>query len=504
MGVARSTSTRCEGKVDGRPATFYYHRDEEEDRGLRYAFGIDLGPDNFTTREDADYIPAQNIIAVLPAQTALHDDYVVLFVEEHRTPSGADEEDSTYALPVVRSMAATSLPSGLVEDFAPSALSCWSTCSGDSSEDISLHVIVSSGSGARLAERFYVSAVKQVLGHVGLQQDTQYMVHYTQSESTITDLVYSTILPKANEGVSQAIILLSGDGGVVDVVNALMSGTRSERYVKPNIAILPFGTGNALAHSLKITTDKTMGLSTMLRGHRHNLPIFQATFSPGARLLVNQGRDEQDLHRDQAQGGAPTVFGAVVCSWGLHAGLVADSDTAEYRKFGAERFQMAAKEALFPTDGSTPHAYKGTVSILRRNSSRGAQSQDGAAEEWHGLERSEHAYVLATLVSDLEKGFTVSPASEPLDGKLRLVQFAPQEGDEVMRIMGLAYQGGKHVEEDAVGYEEIEGLRIRFEEEDARWSRVCVDGKIVRVERDGWVVVRKVVEEVVDVVCMAV
>jgi hypothetical protein len=81
-----------------------------------------------------------------------------------------------------------------------------------------------------------------------------------------------------------------------------------------------------------------------------------------------------------------------------------------------------------------------------------------------------------------------------------LVHFGPTTGDEAMRIMGLAYQGGKHVEDEKVRYEKVEGLRIEMREEDERWRRVCVDGKIVRVEEGGWVEVRKRVGGVVGVV----
>jgi hypothetical protein len=52
--------------------------------------------------------------------------------------------------------------------------------------------------------------------------------------------------------------------------------------------------------------------------------------------------------------------------------------------------------------------------------------------------------------------------------------------------MGLAYQGGGHVGEEGVLYEEVERVRIEFYEDVERWRRVCVDGKIVAVGKDGW------------------
>ena len=70
-----------------------------------------------------------------------------------------------------------------------------------------------------------------------------------------------------------------------------------------------------------------------------------------------------------------------------------------------------------------------------------------------------------------------------------------------MKILGLAFQGGGHVDEEAVGYKDIEGMRINFDEPDSRWRRVCIDGKIVRVGEGGWVEVRKnTAVEVLDLI----
>jgi hypothetical protein len=51
-------------------------------------------------------------------------------------------------------------------------------------------------------------------------------------------------------------------------------------------------------------------------------------------------------------------------------------------------------------------------------------------------------------------------------------------------------------------YEEIDGLRIGFKgmEQDGRWRRICVDGKIVRVEADGWVEIKKNQKRALNVV----
>jgi diacylglycerol kinase family enzyme len=350
------------------------------------------------------------------------------------------------------------------------------------------HIILSSGSGANRAIAFFGDAVKPVLATLYPEVQDGFHIHQTQSTETILNLSRDVFFPKANSGSRLRIILLSGDGGIVDLVNGLLAKPGAEKYKAPQVVIIPLGTANALYHSINAGKDNTWGLKAIASDDSRPLPIFTASFSPGARLLVDEARSEEELPTD-SQNQYPILHGAVVASWGMHASLVADSDTVEYRKFGIKRFEMAAKEALYPADGSLPHSYKAKVSILK-------------GETWTSLEEEAHMYVLASMVSNLEKTFTISPASKPLDGSLHLVRFGPSDGDEAMRIMGLAYQGGKHADDPAVLYEAIDGLRIEFQgkEDDARWRRICIDGKIVRLEKNGWVEIKKEARRVLDVV----
>jgi hypothetical protein len=181
----------------------------------------------------------------------------------------------------------------------------------------------------------------------------------------------------------------------------------------------------------------------------------------------------------------------VVASYGLHATLVADSDTTEYRKYGDKRFDLVAKELMFPKDGSRLHAYKADVTLFKP----GGQQIT--------LDRREHGYLLATPLSNLEKMFMISPSSKPLDGQLRIVHFGAVGGDEAMRIMMEAYNAGNHVNIDVVSYECIDGMRIDLNEEgeDWKWRRFCIDGLTVAVEENGWMDVRTVEtgSEAVDV-----
>lgn len=350
-----------------------------------------------------------------------------------------------------------------------------------------LSIIVSTKSGICQAEAFFHDVVKDLLTLIGITE-SGYKVYFTDTERWIADFAAQTLCNTANQGIAQSILLLSGDGGIVDILNGLFTCHQSAEYVKPRIGLLVLGTGNALANSSGINTGNTKGLPSILRGSPHNVPTFICRCSPGSLLLVDEARKTKELHVDED--GFGIIYGAVVASWCLHATLVADSDTAEYRKFGSNRFSMVANELLSPSDGSPPHKWKGKISACYKSASGEIKSR-----VWN---RKEHMYILATLVSNLEATLTISPETKPLDGQLRLVDFPPLSPTDVKSIFGMAFNGGKHVQHGSVGYVPIEALRIDFEESDPGWRRICVDGKIIRVPEGGSVEIRLEGREIAD------
>ncbi len=238
-------------------------------------------------------------------------------------------------------------------------------------------------------------------------------------------------------------------------------------------------------------------LVSLTSGKSHPLPHFIAQFSAGTLILPSNTKPQPEAPLRK-----PEIYGAVVASYGFHSTLVADSDTPELRKFGDQRFQLVAAELL-----KSPRRYKARVTMTRKLTDAEAQVyHDGhkvVPVNEEPISRSHHAYILCTLVSNLEKTFTISPHSEPLDGKLRIVHFDSGSGEEIMHIMTAAYDGGKHVSKGTnVGYEEVESVKVDFEEEKGEWLRVCIDGLIVRVEKDGWMKIKnaKKGEEVLSVV----
>ncbi|OAP60259.1 hypothetical protein AYL99_05261 [Fonsecaea erecta] len=355
--------------------------------------------------------------------------------------------------------------------------------------DREIHVVISILSGRHKAKEYYEESIKPLLD----SHEIVYFTHETKSTKTIIELTEKLFIVNARQGVKQTIILLSGDGGIVDIVNTFTTllNRRNDDFrapsifLKPAIVLIPQGTANALAWSSGVAQDP---LKTLMQGRPKSLPSFKVCFSRGAELVVNEGKD-RELIADEDENGL-IMYGAVVASWGLHASLVAMSDTTEYRKHGLARFQMAAEQLLKDT-----HQYRGKVKWRK---------SDG---EWKDLPGMQHSYILATMVSNLEEHFQISPATKPLDGSLRLVAIGAEPATEIMRILHLAYQSGKHVTDPKVTYEDIEALRIEFDEEDEHWRMVCVDGKIVVANQGGWIEVTRIpatgidARRVVELVC---
>lgn len=357
--------------------------------------------------------------------------------------------------------------------------------------DREIHVVISILSGQHKAREFYEESVKPLLDQHGVT----YFPHETTSARTIIELTEKIFIPNARRGVKQTIILLSGDGGIVDIVNTFTTVLNRSNddvrapsiFLKPLIALIPMGTANALAWSSGVGVAED-ALNALMKGKPKSLPSFKVCFSPGANLVVNEGQDREALNA--GDGDDCVVYGAVVCSWGLHASLVAMSDTTEYRKHGLERFKMAAGQLL-----KESHAYRGKIKWRTQTS------------DWNELPAKEHSYILTTMVSNLEQHFQISPSTKPLDGTLRMVVVGVEPAAEIMRVLGLAYHSGQHVNDPKVMYQEIEGLRIEFDEEEERWRQVCVDGKIVAVTKDGYMEVTRIpatgmdARRVVELIC---
>ncbi|KAI5463409.1 S-adenosyl-L-methionine-dependent methyltransferase [Mariannaea sp. PMI_226] len=265
-------------------------------------------------------------------------------------------------------------------------------------------IIVSTKSGTGLALKVWQEVLEPLwevvatyLGGHDIQQETShqhYLLTVTKDAETIRDFSKKLWASATHSAKPRTILLLSGDGGVVDLLNG--SEKDASHQTLPLMAVLPLGTGNAVFHSIHKPlyaspgpTPLVHGLRTLLQGAPADLPIFQASFSPGSRIVsfadkmngTANASSESDFLKEESS--VSQLNGSIVASYGFHASIVYESDTPEYRVHGDKRFQMVAKELL-----EESHPYAAQVSIRRPG-----------ASEFETIPRDTHAYVLATLVA---------------------------------------------------------------------------------------------------------
>jgi diacylglycerol kinase family enzyme len=369
-------------------------------------------------------------------------------------------------------------------------------------------VVVSTKSGVGLSLQFWQvvlqplwNLIDEVSSEVTDREALNVLI--TKDAQSVREFAQSLHGSESDNAVpkSRTIVLLSGDGGIVDLVNGGSHdapSTTEQRQLL--LVLLPLGTGNALFNSLhkplwtsedgktEEISPLVLGLRTLFNGVSANLPLFHASFPPGSRIVKftptgdPSGDDTPSdaLHLAKEEIQVSHLYGAVVASYGFHSSIVYESDTPEYRVHGDKRFGMVAQGLLRES-----HPYNAQVDIRHSSSS-----------EWETIPGNEHTYVLLTPLSNLERTFTISPASKPLDGKLRLVYFGTVGGERTLDVMMKAYDGGKHVglkwdDGHEVRYEEVDEVRVTILEEDERWRKVCIDGTTVDIPKGGQLSVRK-------------
>ncbi len=88
-----------------------------------------------------------------------------------------------------------------------------------------LHFIVSSKAGTGKANSVFEEVVKPLLEGVGISGE-DYQMLQTEGPETICKFAKGKLKEKACKGIKQTVILLSGDGGVSDLLNGLAGAER--------------------------------------------------------------------------------------------------------------------------------------------------------------------------------------------------------------------------------------------------------------------------------------
>ncbi|KAI5949927.1 hypothetical protein KGF54_005405 [Candida jiufengensis] len=291
---------------------------------------------------------------------------------------------------------------------------------------------INSGSG-RLKKNIYTEIIDPLFSLL----DINHEYFKTTSPNSITDFASNF------KDENSTIIFLSGDTSINEFVNGLSTKN------KINIYPIPCGTGNSLALSLGLT-NQLQAVAHLISSTK-NSPLYTYEIElPSNSYYLIQNEPKSKINK-------PLKF-IVVFSWAFHASLVADSDTPALRKFGIERFQIAAKKNL-----ESKQEYEGDLKINNE------------------IIKGPFAYFVITSAQKFEPTFEISPKGKILDNDLYLIAF--KSGLDIMEIMMQVYDKGNHINNSNVIYKKIEKndkieLDIRNSKE-LNQRRFCIDGSII-------------------------
>lgn len=296
-------------------------------------------------------------------------------------------------------------------------------------------IIDSTHSGTRNHNKdLYQQIIKQLFALLEIEHT--YFV--TKEKDSIKQFARSLV-----PGKEYTVIFLSGDTSVNEFVNGLQNNNDAANI---NISVIPCGTGNSFSLSLGIT-NKMTAIKRLLIGNKAPLNLYSAIFPTGSFYLSEDVKSEFTN---------PLSF-LVVLSWGFHASIVADSDTTELRKFGIERFKMAA------------------ISNLKKE-----QKYDGDVIMNDTVIEGPFSYWLVTPATRFEPTFEILPYGDITVDGLYMVAIKSEYGEHLMDIMQEVYDHGKHIHDKRVLYEPIsKGQKIKLKMGDYANKRICIDGSIL-------------------------
>lgn len=300
--------------------------------------------------------------------------------------------------------------------------------------DITIIDSIFSGTGRNEHRNVYRNIIEPLFQLLGIEH--RYFA--TQSKDSIKEFAQSLDIHK-----EKTIIFLSGDTSISEFVNNL---PEIEQENAVNVIVIPCGTGNSL--SLSLGFDNTIqAVANIFLGSKVPFNLYRATFPKDSCFLL---QDKKTIIKE------PLVFTAVL-SWAFHASIVADSDTKELRKFGLERFKMAAMKNL-----EQEQKYVGTILI-----------DDKPVN-------GPFAYWLVTPVTRFEPTFEILPCGDIGDDSLYMVAVNAKYGTELLDIMKEVYDNGRHIGDEKVTYMQItknQEIKVKLGADSK--NRFCVDGSIV-------------------------
>ncbi|KAF9550423.1 sphinganine kinase lcb4 [Mortierella hygrophila] len=320
-------------------------------------------------------------------------------------------------------------------------------------------VLVNPFGGQGHAKKLWETIAEPIFTAAGCTYDLTYTTHRYHAKEIARDL---------NIRLYDAVVSVSGDGVLHEVINGLMERPDAIAAHKLPIGAIPGGSGNALSYSL-LGEDHGSHVTNAVLG------IIKGRAMPVDLCSVTQGQNR--------------YFSFVLQSFGLVADV--DLGTEDMRWMGEARFTVAAvgkllSQQTYPCELSYIPVETNVDKIRAEYNYRRQQSVVWADQTHDELDQSHPTIVdrfggvnaqlnksdgwvtdsedVITAVGAklpwISKGMLLNPASTPNDGLIDLIVFPKGTG----RINGiqvmLGTETGEHIYHDKVRYMKVKAFRL--------------------------------------------
>uniref|UniRef100_A0A8D2DPI5 Sphingosine kinase 1 n=1 Tax=Sciurus vulgaris TaxID=55149 RepID=A0A8D2DPI5_SCIVU len=327
-------------------------------------------------------------------------------------------------------------------------------------------VLLNPRGGKGKALQLFQSLVQPLLA----QAEVSFMLMLTERRNHARELVRAEEL-----GRWDALVVMSGDGLMHEVVNGLMERPDWETAIQKPLCSLPAGSGNALAASLnhyagyeQVTNEDLLTNCTQL--------LCQRLLSPMNLLSLHTASGLR-------------LFSVLSLAWGFIADV--DLESEKYRRLGEMRFTLGTFLRL-----AALRTYRGQLAYLPAGSavskmpSSPAPMQQGPVDaylvpleepvpsHWTVVPHQDFVLVLALLHTHLGSEMFAAPMGRCAAGVMHLFYVRAGVSRAMLLRLFLAMEKGKHMEYDCPYLVHVPVVAFRLEPKDGR-GVFAVDGELM-------------------------
>uniref|UniRef100_A0A8D3B524 sphingosine kinase n=1 Tax=Scophthalmus maximus TaxID=52904 RepID=A0A8D3B524_SCOMX len=347
-------------------------------------------------------------------------------------------------------------------DRQPNPASSTSSLLYQFSRPCRMMLLVNPQSGQGQALTLYNNHIQRMLNEAGVP----HTLVITERQNHARELVR-----EADLSAWDAVVIMSGDGLLYEVVNGLLERPDWEEAIRTPLGILPGGSGNALAASIHHYSGAS--------------PVFSEELLLSCGFLLCKGlvsrMDLVSIHLSSS----PRLFSFLSLAWGFVADV--DIESEKYRHAGAARFTVGTLVRL-----ASLRIYKGKLSYLPASKAHSTPllSVPGPPDsllvpldqplpsDWVVVQEEDFVLVLAMYQSHLAEDLMAAPEATLDDGVIHLFYVRAGISRSALLRLFLAMEKGAHVATNCqhLVHTKVKALRL---EPHSPNGIITVDGEVV-------------------------